>query len=154
FDDKDFALGRVAFLTVRKFSWKRARIECAFPTRQLFCLACSFTSARGVETLLTNSFCFCRMLFEVGTELFIDQRFNEAFYFAVAEFGLCLPFELWFRNFGADDCGEPLTDVFSLEPLLVLFEQTIGNSIGIYRPRERGFQTDKMGSSLNRIDVI
>ena len=63
---------------------------------------------------LSDSFCFGWVFFKVGSQLFIHERFDKPFDFTVAEFCLGLPFELGFRDFYADDGGQPFTNILPL----------------------------------------
>ena len=49
-----------------------------------------------------------RVLFEVGAELVVEDRLDDALDLGVAELGLGLPFELRVRNLDADDARSAL----------------------------------------------
>ena len=71
------------------------------------------------------------MFAQIAAKSFVNQRFDNAFHFAVAELGFGLPFELRLRHFHADDCGESLANVVALEILIVLFEQAAADCVAV-----------------------
>ena len=56
----------------------------------------------------------CRIFLQRGTKLFINQRFDQPFDFAVPKFSFCLTFELRFAHLHADHRRQTFADIFAL----------------------------------------
>ena len=56
-----------------------------------------------------------RVFLEIGPELLVDRRLNDAFDFAVPEFRFGLSFELWFSNFYRYNTCQTFAKVISID---------------------------------------
>jgi len=81
-----------------------------------------------------------------------DDRFDDAFYFAVAEFRFCLSFELRARNLHAQNAVTLRGNVLRQLNFIVLMRRFSMRSFE--RPCQRSSETDKMRASFMCVDII
>jgi hypothetical protein len=89
-DDVQLALRGIAFLTVGQLAWKAAAVERSLPPHEVACFARSFARARGVDRLADDPFGDRGILFEILTELVVDDRLDDALDLGVAKLRLRL----------------------------------------------------------------
>ena len=83
-DDKEFAAGGIAFLTVREFSGEAAGIHRRLAAREFASLAGGFASTGSINALADDAAGNGGMLVEPFTELFVDELLDVALDVAIA----------------------------------------------------------------------
>ena len=90
FDDVELAEGWIALLAVGQLAGQRAAVERALAADQIAGLAGGVAGPRGVDRLADDPLGDGRIFFEVGAELVVDDRLDDALDLGVAQFGLGL----------------------------------------------------------------
>src|SRR4029077_7531801 len=73
---------------------------------------------------------------------------------AVAELGLRLSFELWLRNFNANDRRKPFPDALALEIFFILFQCSGFDGVTVDGSCQSGFETYQVRTTFNGVDVV
>ena len=154
FHHEEFAMFWIVDGAVCKFSRKPAGIEYAFAARQVARFPRSFPCFRRMKAFFYDSFCIRRVLFQPVHQLRTDDRFDDAFYFAVAEFRFCLSFELRLRNLHAQNGRQPFAEIVSRQLNFIVFNETVFRCEVVERPCQRSSETDKMRASFMCVDII
>ena len=150
----EFAMLGVVDGTVGKFSGKAATVECVLPACEVACFSCGFARLGGTETLLDNSFRIAGILVQPVGKFLPDDRFNDAFHFAVAELRFRLSFKLRLWYFHADHSRESFPEVVSGKSDLVLFHKIVLIPVIVERAGQRSAKSNKMCSPFVRVDVV
>ena len=94
------------------------------------------------------------VLLEIGAELVVEDRLDDALDLGVAELGLGLPFELRVRNLDADDRGQPFADVVAGDALLQVLREVVLRRVGVDRARQRRAEPREVRAAFVRVDVV
>ena len=138
FDDVDLALRGIALLAVGQLAGKAAAVERALAAHEIARLARRLARPRRIDGLADDPLGDDRVLFEVLTELVVDDRLDDALDLGVAELRLRLAFELRLRNLHADDAGQPFADVVAADAgVLEVLRQVALRGVGVDRARQR-----------------
>lgn len=94
------------------------------------------------------------MLLEVLGERRVDERIHDAPDVAVPKTHLGLPLKLRFCNPGADDGGEPFSDVLALDLGVVTLEEVVSAGRVVDRPGYCTPEALKMGAALPGVHAV
>src|SRR5699024_10097876 len=86
-------------------------VEGALAPHQITCLACCQSSLRAGDRLVDDRLGLTRIALEPVSQPLVSLGLHERLRFAVAQFLLRLPLELWFRQFDRDDRRQPLANI-------------------------------------------
>ncbi len=154
-DDVQLALRRVALLTVGQLAGQAAVVERALPAHQIARLARRFTRPRGVDRLVDHPLRDGGVLFEIRAEPIVEDGFDDALDFGVAELRLGLAFELRPRNLHADHRRQALADVVAADVrVLQILRQVVLADVEVDRPRERRAEPGQVRAAFVRVDVV
>ena len=110
-DDVKFAACGIAVGAVGKFPRQPDPFEQALAADGFTGLLRRFAGAGRGHRAGTDGLGDGRVLFEIGAEFFVDDRFDDAAHLGIAELGLGLPLELGIRHLDADDRRQPFAHV-------------------------------------------
>ena len=111
----DLGQGRVALLAVGQLARQGRGFEHALAAGQLAGLAGGFAGPGRVQGLEDDPLGVGRVLLEVGGQLLVDQRLDDALDLGVAQLGLGLALELGIAHLDAEDGGQALAGVVARE---------------------------------------
>ena len=148
-DDVDLAQRRVALLAVGELAGQAAAVERALAAHEVARLARRLARAGGVDGLADDPLGDRRVLLEVGAELVVEDRLDDALDLGVAELGLGLPFELRPRNLDADDGGQAFADVVAADVrVLQVLRQVVLAGVEVDGPRQRRAEAREVRARL------
>ena len=154
-DDVDLALRRIALLAVGELARQRAVVERALAADEIPRLSRRLARARGIDGFRDDFLRDRRILFEVGPELVVDDRLDDALDLGVAELGLGLPFELRPRDLDADDGDQPFADVVAADVrVLQILREVVLADVVVDRPRQRRAKAGEVRAAFVRVDVV
>ena len=155
FDDVDLALCGIALLAVGELARQRAAVERALAAHQIARLARRLAGPRRIDRLADDALGDGRVLLEIGAELVVDDRLDDALHLGVAELGLGLSLELRPRNLDADDGGQAFADVVAADArVLEILGQVVLAPRSVDRARQRGAEARQVRAALVRVDVV
>ena len=129
--------------------------EDALAAGQLAGLAGRFAGPGGVERLEDDPLGVGRVLLEVGRQLLVDERFDDALDLGVAELGLGLALELGVAHLDAEDGGQALAGVVAREGAgAQVLEQVVGHGVVVDAAGQGGLEADEVRAALVRVDVV
>jgi hypothetical protein len=152
-DDVDLRLIGIARLAVGELSGERRIVELAL-AHDLARLACSFPRLCREDGLFDDFSGRLRVLFEEPAEPLIDGRLDNRLDLARDKLALGLRIEARVGVLDADDSGEPLANVLSLQAVLYLFEEILRGAIAIEHLGERRPQTGEVRAAIPIVDVV
>ena len=152
-DQVQFAAVRLALGAVGELARQAAAVQRAFTSRQVASLAGRLARASGVDGLVDDLLRNRRILFKERAQPFVDERLHGAGDVGI-QLALGLPFELWLRQLDRDDDDQAFADVVAGEIFLDVLEQSNRLPDGVDRSRQSSLEAGKMGSAVDRIDVI
>ena len=131
------------------FPGRSSAVERVFAAGEVTRFPRSFTRFSGTQAFLDNSFCISRILIQPVGEFLSDNRLNDAFDFAVAEFRFRLSFKLRLRDLDTDDSGESFPEIIAGKGDLVLFDKIVLVAVVVQRAGKRSTKSDKMRSAFS-----
>ena len=154
-DDKEFATGGIAFLTVGEFSGKAAGIHRGLAAREFASLAGGFASAGSIDALADDAAGDGGMLVEPFAELFVDELLDVALDVAI-ELALGLAFELGLRQADADDRDEAFANVVTGDGdfVFLLFQHAGAGGEVVDAASEGGAKAGKVRAAVNGVDGV
>ncbi len=152
--DEELAERRVLFRAVRQLAGQGPPVQRALAPDELFRLARRLARPGRVDRLADDLARDRRILLEVGAEVIVDRRLDDALHFAVTELRLGLPLELGVAHLDADDRREAFAHVVASERLGFFLEQIVRVGVVVDGPRQRGLKAHQMGAPLLRVDVV
>ena len=84
----------------------------------------------------------------------VNQRFDNAFDFAVAQLRFRLTFKLRIRQFDADDRDQTFANIVAGKVLFHFFEQIVRDGVVIQCSRQRGLEADHVRAAFVGVDVV
>src|SRR6185503_2648150 len=153
-DDVELALARIALLAIGKLAGQRAAVERAFAPHQVARLAGGFASAGRVDRLADDATRHRRVLLEIGAQLVVEDRLDDALHLGVAELRLGLPLELRVGNLDADDRGQAFANVLARDAFFQILGEIVLRGVGVDRAGERRLEAGEMRAAFVRVDVV
>src|SRR5207248_1859391 len=142
------------FLAIGELAGQGAAVERAFAADQIARLPRRFTRARRIDRLADDPPGDGRILFEIRTELVVEDRLDDPFDFGVSKLRLGLAFELRVRDLHADHRRQAFADVLAGDALLQVFREIVLRRVRVDRAGQRRLEAGEVRAALVRVDVV
>src|SRR6185369_2013416 len=102
---------RIFITAIGQFTRQASSCQHALALHHLACFTRRCTCLRCQYYFLNDRLCILWVLFEIGHQHAAKRTVYHAHYFTIAQLGLCLTLELWFRNLYGYDRTQALAEI-------------------------------------------